>query len=49
VQYRAMKSHERTRTAEIARVVQIGRQAGNNQHGRAKPRQASPSGARDRK
>ena len=39
---------ERIRAAEITRVVEIGRQAGHDQHGRAEPRQAPPSGARER-
>jgi hypothetical protein len=49
VQHRAMKLHERACTAEVARVVEIGRKAGNKQHGRAKARQASCPRARDRK
>ena len=48
MQRRAMKSHERARAAEVARIVEIGREAGNDHHGRAEPRQALPSGAGER-
>ncbi len=48
MQRRAMESHERAGPAEVARVIEIRRDAGNDQHGRAEPRQASASGPRER-
>ena len=43
-----MKPHERARAAGITRVIEIGRQARDNHHGRAESRQAPATGARER-
>ena len=45
MQHRAMKSNERVRSAEIAQVIEIGRDTGNDQHRRAETRQAALSRA----